>query len=252
MKSDDPKVLAVIPARWSSTRFPGKPLAELCGQPMIVHVVRRAQTARTIDGVIVATDDERIADAVRVAGADVVMTGECPSGTDRVAEALADHGDWRLAVNVQGDEPLLAPENIDALVVGMDRHPDVPIGTLCRPLDCDSVGDPNRVKVVCDNRGRALYFSRSVIPYPRAEEKAEALWRLHLGVYAYRPEGLRRFVGLQPSALESAECLEQLRALENGLQIVVIEAPQESWGVDTPEDLKWVEKLMRARRHGKD
>lgn len=231
-------VLAVIPARWASTRFPGKPLADLGGVPMIVHVARRAASAASVDEVLVATDDERIAAAVQAAGFEAVMTGECSSGTDRVAAALSGRSDWRLAVNLQGDEPLLSGANVDALVAGMESMPEVGIGTLCRPLPDGRSGDPNAVKVVRDHRGLALYFSRAAIPYPREAATARELARLHLGIYGFRPGALARFVALAPSALERAEGLEQLRALEHGLDILVIDAPHDSWGVDTPEDLR--------------
>ncbi|NOZ77685.1 MAG: 3-deoxy-manno-octulosonate cytidylyltransferase [Acidobacteria bacterium] len=240
-------VLAVIPARWGSTRLPGKALAAIAGQPMIAHVVRRALTARTVDAVVVATDDERIARAATEAGAQAVITGPQPSGTDRVAAAILDRRDWEIVVNVQGDEPMLPGENIDTLVDGMRRDPAVPIATLCRPLPAAQVDDPNVVKVIRDVRGRALYFSRAVIPYPRSRETAERLWRLHLGIYGYRRGGLERFVSLGPSPLEVAEALEQLRALENGMPILVLDAPRESWGVDTPEDLERVRTLLEKQ-----
>lgn len=237
-------VVAVIPARWASTRFPGKPLAQIAGEPMIAHVVRRALAARTVRRVVVATDDERIAVAGRDAGAESVMTGECASGTDRVAAALAGRDDLSLVVNVQGDEPLLSPANIDALVEGMCRQAAAGIGTLCRPLASERAGDPNAVKVVRDREGWALYFSRACIPYPRDAGVASTIWRLHLGIYAYRPAVLREMVMLPPSPLEQAEGLEQLRALENGIRILVLDAPEDAWGVDTPEDLERVEQLL--------
>jgi len=237
-------VVAVIPARWASTRFPGKVLAEIAGEPMIVHVIRRATEACRIDQVIVATDDGRIADVAEAAGAEAIMTGDCASGTDRVAEAVLGRPDWQIAVNVQGDEPLIAPQNIDVLVEGMIAEPDVGIGTLCRPLEADRVEDPNAVKVVRDVSGRALYFSRSRLPYPRRPEFAEGLWRLHLGVYGFRRDALSSFVGLPPSSLEQAEALEQLRALENGMEILVLDAPHGAYGVDTPEDLERVQRLL--------
>jgi 3-deoxy-manno-octulosonate cytidylyltransferase (CMP-KDO synthetase) len=237
-------VIAVIPARWGSTRFPGKALAEIAGEPMIAQVIRRTLASRLVGRVVVATDDERIVKAAGDAGAEAVMTGECASGTDRIAEAVLDRPEWEIAVNVQGDEPLIAHENIDALIDGMDRDQEVQIATLCRPLEADRVEDPNAVKVVRDSRGRALYFSRSPIPHPRREAAAVGLWRLHLGIYGYRREALRRFVALPPSPLERAEALEQLRALENGMSILVLDAPRPTFGVDTPEDLERVEKLM--------
>ncbi len=244
MGEENGLVWAVIPARYGSTRFAGKPLALLLGEPMIAHVVWRAASARTVERVIVATDDDRIAAAALVAGAEVAMTEECASGTDRVAAAMRGRGPARLVVNVQGDEPLLAGANIDTLVEGMLAAPSAGIGTLCRPLDPGRVNDPSAVKVVRDRRGRALYFSRSPIPFPRDREAAAPLWRLHLGIYAYRPEVLERFVTLPPSPLERAEGLEQLRALENGLDILVFDAPFDSRGVDTPDDLAQAEELL--------
>jgi 3-deoxy-manno-octulosonate cytidylyltransferase (CMP-KDO synthetase) len=237
-------VVAVIPARWASTRFPGKVLAEIAGQPMIVHVVRRATEAARVNHVIVATDDARIQNVAEAAGAEVVMTGECTSGTDRVAEAVLGKSDWEIAVNLQGDEPLIAPQNIDVLVEGMLAAPEVGIATLCRPLDPARVDDPNAVKVVRDRRGRALYFSRSPLPYPRRPDVAEDLWKLHLGIYGFRRDALSTFVNLSPSPLERAEALEQLRALENGLDVLVLDAPHGAFGVDTPEDLEHVKQLL--------
>jgi 3-deoxy-manno-octulosonate cytidylyltransferase (CMP-KDO synthetase) len=246
MRTTDVRAVAVIPARWASTRFPGKPLAELAGEPMIVHVVRRASEASAIDHVIVATDDRRIAEAAAAAGAEAVMTGEHPSGTDRVAAAVADRREWEIVVNVQGDEPLLAGDNIDVLVEGLLADNEVGISTLCRPLEAERADDPNAVKVVRDVRGRALYFSRSAIPYPRHREVAWKLWRLHLGIYGFRRGTLAEFVALPPSELEQAEGLEQLRALENGLPILVLDAPHPAFGVDTPEDLERVEKIING------
>ncbi len=237
-------VIAVVPARWASTRFPGKVLAEIAGEPMIAHVVRHAAAAELIDEVIVATDDPRIAEVARSAGAVALMTGDCASGTDRVAAAVLGRPDWELVVNVQGDEPLLAPANIDVLVDGMLSTPEVGIATLCRPLEADRVDDPNAVKVVRDGTGRALYFSRSAVPYPRSRQTAAALWRLHLGIYGFRRDALTRFVGLPQSPLERAEGLEQLRALENGIEILVLDAPHGAVGVDTPEDLERVRRLL--------
>lgn len=237
-------VVAVIPARWGSTRFPGKALAELDGKPMIAHVVRRAAAAATVDHVVVATDDERVAAAASDAGAQAIMTGEQPSGTDRVAEAVSGQAGWELIVNLQGDEPLLSSGNIDVLVTGMRDEPEIGMATLCFPLAADRIDDPNSVKVVRDARRRALYFSRSLIPYPRNRFSAEALWRLHLGIYGFRPGTLARFVELEPSSLEQAEGLEQLRALENGIEVLVLDAPDPTVGVDTPDDLERVRRLM--------
>jgi len=245
MRQDDVSIVAVIPARWASTRFPGKILADIAGEPMIAHVVRRASEASTVDHVIVATDDQRIAKVAAAAGAEAVMTGDCASGTDRVAEAVAGRGEWDIIVNIQGDEPLLSGDNIDALVDGL-LVGEASMSTLCRPLEAERIEDPNAVKVVRDVHGRALYFSRSPIPYPRHRDAASGLWRLHLGIYGFRRNTLERFVALPPSALEQAEGLEQLRALENGIPIQVLDAPQPAFGVDTPEDLRRVEEMMRC------
>lgn len=212
---------------------------------MIAHVVRRASEAATVEHVIVATDDERIARAAEAAGAEAVITDECPSGTDRVAAAVAGRDQWDVVVNVQGDEPLLSGDNIDVLVRGLLADADAPMATLCRPLEAERADDPNAVKVVRDARGRALYFSRSAIPFPRQPDEAAALWRLHLGIYCFRRETLARFVALAPSPLERAEALEQLRALENGIPILVLDAPHPAYGVDTPEDLRRVEQIMQ-------
>ena len=237
-------MIAAIPARWGSTRFPGKPLALLAGEPMIAHVVRRAAEARTVNAVIVATDDERVAAVAAAAGAEVVMTGECASGTDRIAEAVLGRAGWEIVVNLQGDEPRIAGENIDTLVAGMRAAPEVGIATLCRPLDPQRVGDPNAVKVVRDATGRALYFSRSPLPYPRDVGVAQGLYRLHLGIYGFRRGALASFVARPQSPLERAEALEQLRALENGMEILVLDAPQPSFGVDTAEDLAELERVL--------
>jgi len=244
MGQDDRSVIAAIPARWGSTRFPGKPLALLAGEPMIVHVVRRASEARTVDAVLVATDDERVAEVARGAGAEVVMTGECASGTDRVAEAVLARAGWEIVINLQGDEPRIAAENIDTLVAGMRATPEVGIATLCRPLDPVRVADANVVKVVRSASGRALYFSRSPLPFPRNLAVAQEMWRVHLGIYGFRRAALAAFVALPPSRLEQAEALEQLRALENGIEILVLEAPKPAFGVDTPEDLAELERML--------
>jgi len=214
---------------------------------MIAHVVRRASEAATVEHVIVATDDERIARAAEKAGAEAVVTGECPSGTDRVAAAVTGSDRWDVVVNVQGDEPLLSGDNIDVLVRGLLADPDAPMATLCRPLEPERADDSNAVKVVRDAKNRALYFSRSAIPYPREAATAASLWRLHLGIYCFRREALAHFVSLAPSPLERAEGLEQLRALENGIPILVLDAPHPAYGVDTPEDLLRVEKIMHKK-----
>ena len=255
------RAVAVIPARYASTRFPGKPLVPLLGRPLVAWVVEAASRARRVSGVWVATDNEAIAEAARKAGAGVVMTSEqCPSGTDRVAEAArtiaAD-----VYVNLQGGEPLVAPADVDALAGVFAKEPGVRMATLARPIATPAdIADPNVVKVVRDATGHALYFSRSRIPYYRdawsgrgddapAPEGLVAPLQ-HLGVYAFTAEALQAFTRLPPGRLEEAERLEQLRALEAGWRIRVLPAVSESVGVDRPEDLHRAEDALRARMKG--
>ncbi len=242
---------AVIPARYRSSRLPGKPLKLIGGTPMVVRVAQRARLAGA-DEVIVATDDERIAAAVVVAGFEAVMTAESHvSGTDRVWEVAGRRAGWAedaVVVNVQGDEPLIAPEIIAQLAAAVAASDDVGMATLCEPFaDHDDTFNPNAVKVVRDAANFALYFSRASIPHlPGRRRGAKAqLWRRHIGLYAYRLWGLRRFVNLPPSALEDTERLEQLRALEQGLPILVLDACRPSpGGVDTSADLARVRRLV--------
>lgn len=231
---------AIIPARYSSTRLPGKPLLRETGKYLIQHVYEQASKASRVSRVVVATDDRRIFDAVRSFGGEAVMTREDhPSGTDRVAEA-ARSIDAEIIVNVQGDEPEMEPGHIDRLVALMEEHGDAPIGTLACPFAADGdPRDPNKVKVVLDGRGRALYFSRSLIPYPRdagGVPGRPADWLLHLGLYAYRREFLFALASLPPTPLEQAEKLEQLRVLEHGHAMVVAVVDKAARGVDTAED----------------
>lgn len=239
--------VGVIPARWASTRLPGKSLVELCGKPLVLWVLERASQARRLDRVIVATDDERIADVVTAAGGDVAMTRpDHPSGTDRVAEAV--HGVAAdIVVNVQGDEPLIDPDTIDRLVQVMEDDTDWDLATLAVPLPAAGVEDPSAVKVVRDESGRALYFSRSVIPHhrdPDDQASAPGYWR-HIGIYAYRASFLDRLVNTAPCETELAEKLEQLRALHIGACIKVLEGANEGPGVDTPEDVPYAERALR-------
>jgi 3-deoxy-manno-octulosonate cytidylyltransferase (CMP-KDO synthetase) len=248
-------IVAVIPARFASTRFPGKPLSDIHGKPMVRHVYERVREARTVGRVLVATDDERIASAVRAFGGEVVMTAAGHvSGTDRVAEAVAGLP-ADIVVNVQGDEPMLDPAAVDAAIEPLRRDAALDLSTLSVKLgDADEMLSPQVVKVVTDARGRALYFSRSPIPFVRrgaslpeaaAAAVAEGLARKHVGLYAFRREALARFVALPPSRLEQAEALEQLRALENGMAIGVVEvAGRGGVAVDTPEDLETVRALL--------
>jgi len=239
-------VLAVIPARYASTRFPGKPLADIGGRPMIEHVYRRAAAA-SVDGVLVATDDQRIADAVRGFGGVAVMTrDDHPSGTDRIAEVAAAVP-CRLVVCVQGDEPLLEPALIDAAVAPMLADPALCMSTLSRPLaGPDEFATPHVVKVVTDTAGNALYFSRSAIPHQRAGQPQPGVARAHVGLYVYRRDILLRLAALPPADLERAESLEQLRALANGIGIRVVDTRHVSIGVDTPDDLARVRQLLLA------
>ncbi len=238
------KCAVIIPARYASTRFPGKPLAMLAGKPMIRHVCEKA-AASSADLVAVATDDRRIADAVEAFGGTAVMTSvDHPSGTDRIAEAWKKlGGDAGIVINVQGDEPLIPTSVIDELIALMKRNPDLPMATVAVPGSRETMTE-NNVKVVFGADGNALYFSRSMIPFLRRGGEECGVW-LHWGIYAYRAETLERFVALPPGKLENAEKLEQLRALENGIAIRVITSNLQSVGVDTPEDLAAAEERLR-------
>lgn len=254
-------IVAVIPARYGSTRFPGKLLADLCGKPLIAHTIERAREAALVDDVLVATDDERIAQAALACGARGVMTSpDCASGTDRIAQAIAALPEAEIVVNVQGDEPLMAPETIDATIVALRDDPDCAVATaMIRILSEADYRDAHVVKALPAPDGRALYFSRSPVPsnaHWRSRESVLAtlgggrafFWGFkHFGLYVYRREALLRFVELAPSPLEIAENLEQLRFLENGMRIRIIETEHDSIGVDTPEDLEAAQREMRER-----
>ena len=233
------RAIAVIPARYASSRLPGKPLVDIAGQTMIERVYRRAEQASTVDQVLVATDDERIFAVVRAFGGEVVMTSpDHPSGTDRIAEAVRGL-DAEIVVNVQGDEPLLDPAEIDAVVQPLREDAALMMTTLATPLLDPS--DPNVVKVVFDRMGRALYFSRCPIPYHRS---GAGNHYKHIGLYGYRKEFLLRYAALAPTPLEQAEALEQLRALEHGCAIHVAVTEHDAVSVDTPEDLERVRRLF--------
>ena len=240
------RTLCVIPARYASTRLPGKPLADICGKPMICRVLERARCARKPDKVIVATDDERICDAVRAEGGEALMTRtDHLTGTDRLAEVAEAYPAVDLIVNVQGDEPLIEPSLIDDLIAPFEMDENLPMATvMTRMEDAEEQLDPNNVKVVVDKLGYALYFSRSLVPYPRAA--AGPVYK-HIGIYAYRRDFLLRYARLEPTPLERAESLEQLRALENGYGIRVLETDCRFVGVDTAEDLALVNKLYREQ-----
>jgi 3-deoxy-manno-octulosonate cytidylyltransferase (CMP-KDO synthetase) len=242
-------VLAIIPARYHSTRLPAKALADIAGRPMIEHVYRRAARAARLDAIVIATDDERIATAAEAFGAVAVMTAATHlSGTDRLAE-VAKSVPCDLIVNVQGDEPLLDPAVIDAVIEPMLRDPSLEMATAARRLrDPDELHNPGMVKVVCDVRGSALYFSRAPIPYGR-ETSAGAEARIHIGLYVYRRATLLRLAALAPGRLERLEALEQLRALENGIGIHVVETAFASAEVNTPDDLERVRQLVATAAH---
>ena len=229
--------VAVIPARWASTRLPGKPLVDLCGKPMIQRVYERVAQAECFDRVLVATDDARIRDVVAGFDGEVVMTAvDHPTGTDRIAEAVSGL-DCDVVVNVQGDEPFVQLATLEALVNEM-THGDWEMGTAATFIeDASQVADPNVVKVVVNGDGAALYFSRSAIPFQREPGGVPPAYLRHIGLYAYRRSFLERFVAAEPSALEQAEQLEQLRALHIGARIKVIEVDEPGMGIDTPDDV---------------
>lgn len=241
-------VLAVIPARFASTRFHGKVLAPLAGKPLVAHVYDRTRKARLVTEVRVAADDERIIDALRPLGIEAVMTRkDHPSGTDRIAE-VAEHSEAAIIVNVQGDEPLIDPNTIDAAIQPLLDDPGVPMSTVRRRItEPERIDNTNVVKVVCDANGRALYFSRCPIPYVRdagsRPDRPSCHWQ-HIGLYAYRREFLLEYARMPQTVLEKLEKLEQLRALENGFPIAVVETSYDSLGVDTPDDLEKVRDVL--------
>lgn len=245
------KFIGIIPARYASTRFPGKPLALLGGKPVIQHVYE--QVAAVLEAAYVATDDERIYDVVKSFGGQVVMTRtDHKSGTDRIEEAIEKiGGEWDVVVNVQGDEPFVAKNQLDTICHCFD-DPTTQIATLGKPFESmEAVQNPNSPKIVVDNMGFAMYFSRSVIPYVRGKEMSSWLTHYpflkHLGIYAYRKDVLRQVTQLPQSSLEIAESLEQLRWLQNGFKIKVGTTDVETVGIDTPQDLERAEEFLKAQ-----
>jgi 3-deoxy-manno-octulosonate cytidylyltransferase (CMP-KDO synthetase) len=243
--------VGAIPARYGSTRLPGKPLLPIAGRPMIEHVYTRVKRARGLDRVVVLTDDERIAEVVEGFGGEWMMTpADCESGTDRIAWAVRS---WsagaahtvNAVVNIQGDEPLIDPEDVSRLAEHLAASPGDPVVTLATAALPEEMDNPNAVKVVLARDGLALYFSRSAIPYPRS---GGATPLKHLGIYGYQREALMRLASLPPSPLERSESLEQLRALENGIAIRVLVVERGSQGVDTAEDLERVERILRSHQ----
>jgi 3-deoxy-manno-octulosonate cytidylyltransferase (CMP-KDO synthetase) len=242
-----PAAAAILPARLAATRLPDKPLADIGGKPMIRHVYERAQRASRLSRVLVATPDPAIFDAVRAFGGEAVMTSDAHrSGTDRVAEAAAAlPAEFEVIVNVQGDEPLVDPATIDAVLEPFAADPSVVMASLMCPLPEGRESDPNVVKVVTTLDGFALYFSRSPLPFRRAADAPYAP-RQHVGLYAYRRDFLARLTALPPTPLERAESLEQLRVLEHGYRIKMVETPRAPESVDTPEDLERARALFAA------
>lgn len=245
------KFIGIIPARYASTRFPGKPLALLGGKPVIQHVYEKV--AAVLEAAYVATDDERIYDVVKSFGGQVVMTRtDHKSGTDRIEEAIEKiGGEWDVVVNVQGDEPFVAKSQLDTICHCFD-DPTTQIATLGKPFESmEAVQNPNSPKIVVDNMGFAMYFSRSVIPYVRGKEMSSWLTHYpflkHLGIYAYRKDVLRQVTQLPQSSLEIAESLEQLRWLQNGFKIKVGTTDVETVGIDTPQDIERAEEFLKAQ-----
>jgi len=240
------KALCIIPARYASTRLPGKPLKDICGKPMICRVYERAKLAKSVDEVIVATDDERIFRAVESNNGRAMMTrADHKTGTDRLAEVAEKFSDVDVIVNVQGDEPLIESRLIDELIAQFDDA-ELQMATVAVELnDEDEMKNPNNVKVVIDKKNNALYFSRSLIPYPRNAGKSKVF--KHIGIYAYRRNFLLDYAKMPSTPLEESESLEQLRALENGYKIRVIKSDCKFVGVDTEEDLKRVNEIYSCQ-----
>ncbi len=241
------KIAGVIPARWASTRLPGKSLVNLCGRPMICHVVERVKKSSKLDCVILATDDQRIIDAIDIDGVTCVMTSEDhPSGTDRVAEAVYKLDDIDIVINIQGDEPLINPYLIDRLAEEMSNDSSWDMATAVTPItSIEELKNPSVVKAVFGVDSQALYFSRAPIPFNRDGVDFEEFdsWR-HLGIYAYKKDFLKKLVKTPPCMLEKIEKLEQLRALHIGCRMLVVQTEDDGVGVDTPEDVAAVESLM--------
>lgn len=240
-------ILCVIPARYSSTRLPGKPLADIAGKPMIQHVYERAALAKKPTTVLVATDHPLVYQAVHSFGGTVMMTSaDHPTGTDRLAEVAEHFSTADIIINVQGDEPLIDPQVIDELAAAFEQDTDLAMATLMTEMPDHELTSPNAVKVITDINGYALYFSRSLIPFPRVKEVGLSVHK-HLGIYAYRRDFLLKYAKLAPTPLERTESLEQLRALEHGYKIKVIKTNFQSIGVDTLEDLERVNQLLNKK-----
>lgn len=245
------KAIGVIPARWGSTRFEGKPLASVAGKPLLQWVIEGSRTSKLLKEIVVATDDERIAKLAKDVGCAYVMTdSNLPTGTDRVWQAAKDR-DADVVVNIQGDEPLIEGSLLDKLVEPFTNDAGLEMATLGRSLDMESLQSPSTAKIVLNERSEALYFSRLPIPYTRVFPEVPMTAALkHIGIYAYRRDFLRRFCAQAPTELERMESLEQLRALYLGARIKVVKVEHDSWGVDSPSDVHKIEKIMNERRKG--
>jgi 3-deoxy-manno-octulosonate cytidylyltransferase (CMP-KDO synthetase) len=244
------KAVGIIPARWSSTRFPGKPLHLIANKPLLRHVWERCSRARKLNAVIIATDDMRIAKAAFDWGAEVAMTSPShQSGTDRIAEVARKAKQFEYIINIQGDEPLTEPALLDRFVVTLRSNRKIEIVTAAHPFgNAAEASSPHQVKVIVDLDGNALYFSRYAIPFPR-NHRVPIRYLRHQGIYGFRRKALLDFVRWKPAPLERAESLEQLRALENGVKVHVLVTKHGSPGIDTPADAKALEqKLARAKR----
>lgn len=258
-------VIAVIPARYASTRLPGKMLLSIAGKPLVLHTAERASESTLVNNVMIAADDQRIIDVAIAAGFDAVLTSEKhSSGSDRITEVAETLPDGSIIVNIQGDEPVISPAAIDVAIKAMVDDPDADIVTICEPIiDKRDVLDPNIVKAVVDEKGYAVYFSRSPVPFPRdaalrhggdivsaltKEPELVKEFHKHVGLYVYRREFLLLFTRMPQSTLEKTEMLEQLRALENGAKIRVVNVVSRSIGVDTADDLELVRAILEAEQ----
>jgi 3-deoxy-manno-octulosonate cytidylyltransferase (CMP-KDO synthetase) len=239
------KFVCIIPSRYASTRLPGKPLADIAGKPMIQRVYEQAVRAEKLEAVVVATDNPKVYDTVVTFGGKAVMTRENHvNGTDRLAEAVEQFEDVDVVVNVQGDEPLITPDVINALCHVFEESPDLDMATVATPLLESEYNEPSAVKVVMNRKGEAMYFSRSLIPYPRNPFYDTIKPYKHIGIYAYRRDFLLQYAKMESTPMETVESLEQLRVLENGYTIKVIVTNHQFMGIDTPEDLEHIREYF--------
>lgn len=242
------KFICIIPSRYASTRLPGKPLADIAGKPMIQRVYEQAAQAEKTDQVVVAVDNPMVYDAVVSFGGHAVMTREDhANGTDRLAEAVAHFPDADVVVNVQGDEPLITPDVIDALCRAFEEDESLSMATVATPMDPAEYNDPSAVKVIMNRRDEAMYFSRSLIPYPRHAFTDDIYPYKHIGIYAYKKDFLLQYAQMAQTPAEQTESLEQLRVLENGYKIKVIKTNHQFIGIDTPEDLQHIREYFARK-----